>query len=191
MSKLHFRYSAMNAGKSLDLISTAHNYKELGKNVLVLIPDVVGTKKVTSRAGLEVDATVIRHSDRLLDTVFLRAERIACILVDEAQFLSESQVRELRVIASIHDIPVICYGLRTDFTGSLFEGSKALLAVADELQEKPTLCWCGKTARATLRIVNGIVTKDGESIVIKGQDDHIEYKSVCYRHFLRGEANIK
>lgn len=190
MSKLHFRYSAMNAGKSLDLISTAYNYKELNKDVLILIPDVVGTDIITSRAGLEVNATVIRHGDKLMNTLTLSEKTISCILVDEAQFLSENQVKELRYIASMLDIPVICYGLRTDFTGSLFEGSKALLGVADELEEKPTLCWCGKTARATLRIVNGSVTKNGESVIIRGQDDQIVYKSVCYRHFIKGEANL-
>lgn len=191
MAKLHFRYSAMNAGKSLDLISTAYNYKELGKEVLVLVPNIVGSDCVESRTGLRVDAMVIRHEDTLMTKLFTSDKDASCILVDEAQFLSERQVYELRYIASMADIPVICYGLRTDFTGRLFEGSKTLLAVADELEEKPTLCWCGKTARATLRIVNGEVTKDGESVLIKGQDDHVEYQSVCYRHFIKGEANIK
>ncbi len=182
MAKLYFRYSSMNAGKSLDLISTHYNYLELGKKPAAFIPSVSGNT-IKSRVGCEIPATPFDNNYNFLVENKDITKKCDCILIDEAQFLTKEQVIELHKISSLHGIPVICYGLRTDFRGEVFEGSKELLALADELQEIPTLCHCGKKARMVLRTVNGNVMTEGEQVAIKGTNDKIKYYSVCSKHF--------
>jgi thymidine kinase len=191
MAKLYFRYSSMNAGKSLDLISTHYNYLELGKNPIAYIPSVSGNY-IKSRMGCEIEAIPFDKSYIFaLDNMNL-SKSCDCILIDEAQFLTKDQVVQLHKIAVLEATPIICYGLRTDFRGEPFEGSTMLLALADELQELPTLCHCGKKARMVLRTVNGKVITEGEQVAIKDINEQIKYHSVCGRHFyLKQVVNVE
>ncbi len=189
MAKLYFYYSSMNAGKSTILLQSSYNYRERGMQTLILSPELddrfqVG--KVTSRIGIEADALTFTLSDHLL-TMALRLsedQKLACVLVDEAQFLTESQVRQLSDLCDDHNIPVLAYGLRTDFRGELFEGSQHLLAWADSLVEVKTICHCGSKATMVLRIdADGRAIKDGRQVQIGGNE---RYLSVCRRHFKAG-----
>jgi thymidine kinase len=189
MAKLYFYYSSMNAGKSTILLQSSYNYRERGMHTLILSPELddrfqVG--KVTSRIGIEADAVTFTISDNLL-TMVLRSdqnEKVACVLVDEAQFLTEAQVRQLSDLCDDHNIPVLAYGLRTDFRGELFEGSQYLLAWADSLVEVKTICHCGSKATMVLRIdADGRAIKDGRQVQIGGNE---RYLSVCRRHFKAG-----
>ncbi len=188
MAKLYFRYGAMNAGKSTALLQVAHNYKEKGMKV-VLIKSKVDTKgedKITSRIGIEAKVNILLDNN---DTLF-RKENLEltksahCILVDESQFLRESQVGELWYITKTLDIPVICFGIRTDFRGKLFEGSKRLMELADEMEELSTICSCGKKARFNARIVDGNYISDGESIVIDN-NELVKYESLCGKCYIQ------
>jgi len=140
MAKLFYYYAAMNAGKSTSLMQSAHNYEERGMKVLTLIPAVVGRTKVESRIGLTRDAIVF-DGDVLDAGLF---DGVSCVFVDESQFLSKKQVIFLAGVVDTFDIPVLCYGLRTDFMGEPFEGSKYLLSLADEINEIKTICSCSK-----------------------------------------------
>lgn len=182
MAKLYFRFSTMNAGKSLELILTHHNYIELGRNPVALMPAVFGNR-IKSRVGVEIDCKTFDESYSFLQDELCILKGCDCILIDEAQSLTKDQVIELHKIAIFNDIPVICYGLRTNFQGQPFEGSTMLGALADELQELPTLCHCGKKARMVLRTINGKVVTEGDLIAVKGLNDEIEYHSVCGKHF--------
>lgn len=182
MAKLYFRYSSMNAGKSLDLISTHYNYLELGKRPMAFLPSISGNY-IISRVGCKIPAIPFDETYRFDIEHVQELHGCDCILIDEAQFLKKEQVISLHKLASLHGIPVICYGLRTDFRGIAFEGAAELLALADELQEVPTLCHCGKKARMVLRTVNGQVRMEGEQVAIKDRDDQIKYYSVCAKHF--------
>lgn len=180
MSKLYFRYGAMNSGKSALLQQVAFNYEERGMNVVLLKPsiDTKGDSKVVSRIGLErqVDFTV--HKDTDLLKLLSEVDNVNCIIVDEAQFLVKEQVEDLSFIASICNIPVICYGLRTDFMGNGFEGSSRLLELADSIEEMKTICSCGKKATMNARKVGENFVFDGEQVCIDNQDN-IEYISLC------------
>ena len=164
MKKLIFRYSAMNAGKSANLIMTYHNYKELGLNPIVVVPDGSKNKSVYSRIGIRVKA--IRFNE-LKD--YLSENKVDCVLVDEVQFLNKEEIQYLNSISLYKNATVICYGLRTTSTGELFEGAKYLLAIADDIEELPTLCFCGKKAKMNLRAINGIIDKS--SVIIKLRDE--------------------
>lgn len=189
MAKLYFYYSAMNAGKSTILLQSSYNYRERGMRTLILAPEVdnrYGGGKVTSRIGIESAAVTFNTADNLLARI--EDERIAgplhCVLIDEAQFLTRLQVRQLTDVCDCLDIPVLAYGLRTDFQGNLFEGSQALLAMADSLVEIKTICHCGRKATMVLRIDPfGQPVKDGRQVQIGGND---RYLSVCRRHFKEG-----
>ncbi|MBP85628.1 MAG: thymidine kinase [Planctomycetaceae bacterium] len=189
MAKLYFYYSAMNAGKSSTLIQSSHNYRERGMNTLVLKPQIdtlAGENQVASRIGLEAAAVSFSHIENLLElTRRLHEEsRRHCLLIDEAQFLTKKQVQQLGEVADQLDIPVLAYGLRTDFQGNLFEGSQYLLAWADALVEIKTICHCGRKATMVLRLDGkGNVIRDGEQIKIGGND---VYLSVCRKHFREG-----
>ena len=182
MAKLHFNYATMNAGKSMDLIRTAYNYEEQGFKVLVLKPaiDTKAEEYVSSRVGLKrkvdflIDGSVYDILKGHLDGVY-------SILVDEAQFLTDSQVEELYMITKVFDIPVITYGLKVNFQGKLFEGSKRLTELGEELSEIPTICGCGEIARMVGRKVNGEYVYSGEEVVIDGSDDEVEYIPLCGR----------
>lgn len=186
MAKLYFYYSAMNAGKSTILLQSSYNYQERGMNTLILAPDLddrYGGGKVTSRIGIEAEAITFNTVDNLLTAVLQRHEQtpVNCVLVDEAQFLTKNQVRQLSDLCDLHDIPVLAYGLRTDFQGKLFEGSEHLLAWADSLVEVKTICHCGAKATMVLRIdAQGRAIKDGRQVQIGGNE---RYLSVCRKHF--------
>jgi thymidine kinase len=186
MSKVYFYYSAMNAGKSTVLLQSSYNYQERGMNTLVFAPALdtrFGAGKVASRIGLSAPARVISRTDDLLAITREELEKkpIACVLVDEAQFLTKTQVAQLTDIADALRIPVLCYGLRTDFQGNLFEGSQWLLAWADNLIELKTICHCGRKATMVIRLdASGKPVKEGAQIEIGGNE---RYVSACRRHF--------
>lgn len=182
MAKLYFRYGTMNSGKSIEVLRVAHNYEEQGKKVLLLtsvMDDRFGVGKVASRIGMQKGAIVV---DEHLDMVALaRTERPNCILVDEAQFLNRDQVSQLIEVVDELDIPVIAYGLRADFMGQLFEGSNALLAVADTIEEIKTVCWyCDKKAIMNMRCKDGVPIFHGEQIQIGGNESYVPVCRKCY-----------
>jgi thymidine kinase len=191
MAKFYFYYSTMNAGKSTTLLQSSYNYRERGMNPLVLTPQLdnrFGEGKVASRIGLNAEAVTFTQSDNLLDRISAahRATPLHCVLVDEAQFLTRQQVRQLSDVVDDLDIPVLAYGLRTDFQGNLFEGSQNLLAWADSLTEIKTICHCGRKATMVLRLgEDGKPVRDGAQVKIGGNET---YQSVCRRHFKDGIA---
>lgn len=186
MAKLYFYYSTMNAGKSTTLLQSSFNYRERGMHTLLLtaaLDDRYGSAKVTSRIGLSQDADLYREGDDLFEHVKAKheAKNIDCLLVDESQFLTEQQVWQLSDVCDTLSIPVLCYGIRTDFQGQLFPGSKALLAWADVLQELKTICHCGSKANMVVRVdESGATIKQGSQVEIGGND---RYVSLCRRHF--------
>ena len=191
MAKLYFYYSAMNAGKTTTLVQSAYNYNERGMSTLVLKPITdkrYNSSIVRSRIGLETKAVSISAKDDL----FLITEKtskkspLSCVLLDEAQFLTKSQVFSLGEIVDRLEIPVLAYGLRSDFKGELFEGSMHLLAWADELVEIKTICHCGKKANMVLRLdENGKTVSIGDQVKIGGNDIYV---SVCRKHFKQQQA---
>jgi thymidine kinase len=186
MAKLYFYYSSMNAGKSTALLQSSYNYRERGMNTLVLAPDFddrYGTGKVTSRIGIETDATTFQRGDDIFSLVErLTAEKaLHCVLIDEAQFLTKEQVFQLGEVTDKLRIPVLAYGLRTDFQGEPFEGSKYLLAWSDNLKELKAICDCGSKATMVVRLdENGAAITQGSQVEIGGND---RYVSMCRKHF--------
>lgn len=184
MAKMYFRYGAMNCGKTTALLQVAHNYEEQGMRVLVIKSkvDKKGDKNIVSRLGIERQVDLlIPLNERISSNVDLHG--INCILVDEAQFMSPEQIKELWIIAKMKDIPVICYGLKTDFRGKLFEGSKAIIELADELEELSTICKCGEKARFNSRVVNGEYTSEGNVVAIDGID--ATYEPLCGKCYIK------
>ena len=186
MAKLYFYYSSMNAGKSTALLQSSYNYRERGMNTLVLAPnmdDRYGVGKVTSRIGLETNATTFNADDdlyKLISKVDLDSP-LHCVLVDEAQFLSKEQVHQLGEVTDELNIPVLAYGLRTDFQGEPFEGSKYLLSWADNLKELKAICFCGNKATMVIRLGgDGNAITQGSQVEIGGND---RYVSMCRKHF--------
>jgi thymidine kinase len=186
MAKLYFYYSSMNAGKSTNLLQSSYNYRERGMTTLVLAPafdDRFGKGKVTSRIGIEAEATTFTTDTNLFDVVTTATSdhSLHCVLVDEAQFLTRDQVFQLSELTDKLNIPVLAYGLRTDFQGEPFEGSKYLLAWADNLNEIKAICHCGRKATMVLRMdANGDVVTEGSQVEIGGND---RYVSMCRKHF--------
>ena len=186
MAKLHFFYSTMNAGKSTALLQSNHNYKESNLKTLLFLPKSIGDKsngKIVSRIGLQADAIVVNNEYDFYDEISKKkSEKISCIFVDEAQFLTKKQVHGLGKIADELNIPVMTYGIRTDFQGELFEGSQELLALADNLKELKTICSeCDKKATMVVRLdSNGKILLEGEKILIGGNEI---YKTLCRKHF--------
>lgn len=186
MAKLYFYYSTMNAGKSTTLLQSDYNYHERGMNTLLYtaaIDDRFGIGQITSRIGISQQANLFQPNTDLFMEIsqHLEKETLHCILVDEAQFLTQQQVYQLSDVVDKLHIPVLCYGLRTDFQAELFEGSRYLLAWADQLEELKTICYCGRKANFVLRLnEQGQVVKDGEQIQIGGND---RYLSVCRQHY--------
>jgi len=186
MAKVYFYYAAMNAGKSTVLLQSSYNYRERGMRTLLFIPAVDtrgGGGRIESRIGLRSGAVALEAHDHLFNQV--RAEHeakpVACVLVDEAQFLTAEQVWQTTDVADTLNIPVLCYGLRTDFQGKLFPGSGALLALADELTELKTICHCGRKATMNLRLgAGGRAVKEGAQVEIGGND---RYVAMCRRHY--------
>jgi thymidine kinase len=192
MAKLHFYYSAMNAGKSTTLLQSSYNYNERNMNTLLFTPQIddrFGTGKITSRIGLSDSARSFKREDNLYDYTIkeLQSKKISCVLIDEAQFLTKQQVSQLCDITDSLNIPVLAYGLRSDFRGEPFEGSLYLLVWADNLIELKTICHCGKKATMNMRIdENGKVVRDGAQVEIGGND---RYVSVCRKHLKEGKAS--
>ena len=186
MAKLHFFYSTMNAGKSTALLQSNHNYKESNLKTLLFVPKSIADKsngKIISRIGLEADAIIVNNEYDFYNEISKKqSEKISCIFVDEAQFLTKKQVHGLGKIADELNIPVMTYGIRTDFRGELFEGSQELLALADNLKELKTICSeCDKKATMVVRLdSNGKILLDGEKILIGGNEI---YKTLCRKHF--------
>ena len=194
MGKLYFRYGAMGSSKTANALMVRYNYIEKGQNAIILKPKAEnrdGEKTVKSRIGLSAECTFVED---FLDTVTNEWftgksdswKKLDCVLVDEAQFLTEEQVDLLAEVVDRYDLPVICYGLRTDFTSHLFTGSKRLMEIANYIEEVPTVCWCGRRAHFNARVCDGKIVRDGEQIMMGGNESYV---SVCRRHFLSGEVN--
>ena len=186
MAKFYFYYSSMNAGKSTSLLQSSYNYRERGMNTIVLAPlldDRYGSGKVTSRIGIESQAITFTVDSNLFELVadLHRQSSLHCVLVDEAQFLTRDQVFQLSELPDKLGIPVLAYGLRTDFQGEPFEGSKYLLAWADTLNEIKAICHCGSKATMVVRLDEaGRAVTEGSQVEIGGND---RYVSLCRRHF--------
>ena len=190
MAKLYFRYSAMNAGKTTQLIQVKHNYEERGQNVLVLksaIDNRDGVEKVKSRIGIECSATLLNSDTNILTLVKenLKKNKLDCILIDEAQFLSKTQVMQICSVVDELNIPCMAYGLRSDFKGNLFPGSEALISLSDSIEELKTICWCGKKAIMNTRLLDGKAVFEGEQIQIGGNESYI---SLCRKHWREGKV---
>lgn len=187
MAKLHFYYSAMNAGKSTTLLQSSYNYNERGMDTLLYAPmvdDRFGVGNIATRIGLQAPAIAFNDEFNIYESAeseLKRNKNIKCILIDEAQFLNKKQVNELTDIADRLNIPVLAYGLRSDFMGEPFEGSSYLLALADTLIELKTICHCGKKATMNMRIdQDGNAVTAGKQIDIGGNE---RYVSTCRKHF--------
>lgn len=195
MAKIYFRYSAMDAGKTLDLLKVAYNYEDRGQHTLVLTSTIdrrAGDNKVRSRIGIDKDAISTSHGDDVYAIIEAENQRqkIACVLIDEVHFFTPKQIIELTDVADYLNIPVICYGLRTDYRGEIFPTAAVLLGVADTLEEVKTICFCGRKANYNMLIQNGVVTKSGNPFVV--DDDDLKkidsrYVSVCRKHWKEGK----
>ncbi len=185
MAKLHFHYSTMNAGKSTLLLQASHNYNERGMATRLLtarFDDRAGPRRIASRIGIGAEAETYRPEDDLFALAAgWRDEDVACLFVDEAQFLTEDQVWQLACVVDDLDLPVMCYGLRVDFRGHLFPGSAALLAWADEMREVRTICHCGRKATMVVRRgPDGRALREGAQVQVGGNET---YSSLCRRHW--------
>ncbi|WP_334064148.1 thymidine kinase [Alteromonas genovensis] len=186
MAQLYFYYSAMNAGKSTSLLQSAYNYRERGMHSIIYtagLDDRYGIGKVTSRIGLQADAKLYSKDDDLFASIKQDEQErpLDCIFIDEAQFLTKEQVRQLVEVVDELDVPVLAYGLRTDFLGETFEGSHYLLAWADKLFELKTVCHCGRKANFVVRLdEQGNAVTGGDQVQIGGNDT---YESMCRKHF--------
>jgi len=202
MAKLFFRYSAMDAGKTLDLLKVAFNYNDRGQRTLIITSSIdkrAGDNKVKSRIGIDREAISTNINDDLFKLVETenQNQKIACVLIDEIHFFSVKQIDQISDIVDYLNIPVICYGLRSDYCGRVFDSSAHLLAIADTLEELKTICHCGAKATFNMLVQNGKVIKDGVPIVVddnqlKSKDSF--YISVCRKHWKEGNygnRNIK
>jgi thymidine kinase len=197
MAKLYFYYSAMNAGKSTTLLQSAHNYRERGMRTLILTPrldDRQGVGIVSSRIGLKAQATAFERDDdldRLVRGDIDANGTLHCVLVDEAQFLGKAQVWQLTEIVDALNIPVLAYGLRTDFRGELFEGSQYLLAWADELSEIKTICHTGSKATMVVRVDDqGHAVTEGAQVEIGGNERYVSVSRAEFKRLTRGESTL-
>lgn len=192
MAKLYFYFSAMNAGKTTTLLQSSYNYQERGMDTVLYttkMDDRVAVGKIGSRIGLQADAEVYDKTLDLYEDIKKRIEqnpKIKCIFVDECHFLDKAHVKQLFRVTIDLKVPVLCYGLRTDFLGEPFESSKYLLAWADVLNEIKTICHCGRKATMNLRLdEHGKPTREGDQYVVGGNE---RYVAVCREHFLKGEV---
>ncbi|MDO5517204.1 MAG: thymidine kinase [Clostridium sp.] len=198
MSKLYFRYGAMNSGKSTHLMQVAYNYEERGMNIVIMKPQVdsKGGEKLVSRLGVarKVDL-LISEEDNVFDIIQdynKEVKKIDCILVDEVQFMKAFQIDQLFEISVKMNIPIICYGLRTDFKLNGFEGSTRLLLLAHSIEEMKTICACGKKAIFNGRKINGKFVFEGDQIAIDEEND-VQYESLCgecYYKYKEGNTSI-
>ncbi|MFC0676294.1 thymidine kinase [Lysobacter korlensis] len=197
MAKLYFYFSAMNAGKTTTLLQSAHNYRERGMRALILTPNLdnrAGVGVVASRIGLRSDAIAFgrdRDLQQLVHEDVAAHGALNCVLVDEAQFLSREQVWQLSEVVDAMHVPVLCYGLRTDFRGELFEGSQHLLAWADEISEIKTICHSGKKATMNVRIdAHGRAVQAGPQVEIGGNERYVSVSRAEFKKVMRGEGAI-
>lgn len=192
MAKLYFRYGAMNSSKTANALMVKYNYEERNQNVLLMKPSIDnrdGECSIKSRAGLSEECRLITADMNVYDVVkqyMAENEQIHCVIIDEAQFLSKYQVYHLTRIVDDLKIPVVCYGLRTDFQGNLFDGSQWLLAWADTIEEIKTICWCGRKATMNARYKGDKVIKEGVQIELGGNDKYI---SLCRSHWHDGKLS--
>jgi thymidine kinase len=194
MAKLFFRYSAMDAGKTLDLLKVAYNYEDRGQHTLVVTSAVdrrAGDNKVRSRIGFDKEAISTTIEDNLFDLIKAQNEqqKIACVLIDEIHFFSSEQIIQLSDVVDYLNIPVICYGLRSDYRGEPFPAATTLLAIADTLEEVKTICHCGRKANFNMLVRDGVAVKQGTPVVV--DDENLKkidtkYVSVCRRHWKEG-----
>lgn len=198
MAKLYFYYSAMNAGKTTTLLQSAHNYRERGMRVLILTPrldDRSGSGTIASRIGLRAQGRAFGRDENLEQLVredIAAHGKLGCVLVDEAQFLAKAQAWQLSDVVDALHVPVLCYGLRTDFRGELFEGSAALLAWADELEEIKTICHSGRKATMTVRVdEHGRAVRQGPQVEIGGNDRYVSVSRAEFKKVMRGEGRIE
>jgi thymidine kinase len=193
VAKLYYRYGTVGSAKTLNLLAVAHNYEQQGKRALLIKPaldDRFGRAVIRSRAGLERDTDLLVDSDTAIEAALL--EGVDCVLVDEAQFLSEGLVDQLRRITIDPGIPVICYGLRTDFRTDLFAGAKRLLEVADRIEEIKTTCaFCNKKAITNLKLSGGVPTLEGPSIELGTEETYLPACYRCYKEKIAAAAPIE
>ena len=183
MAKLYFRYGAMGSSKTANAIMVKYNYWERGKNAILIKPSLDtrnGSRRIWSRCGLEDTCIAMEE----LDMQKVENGEYDCLIVDEAQFLTREQVLELVDVVDQKNVPVVAYGLRADFQGNLFEGSKWLMAWADTIEEVKTVCWCGRKATCNARIADGRVVKTGEQIMLGGNESYV---ALCRRHWAEGK----
>ncbi len=192
MAKLYFRYGAVGSAKTLNLLAVAHNYRQQHKKILLLKPlmdDRFGKEKIKSRAGLEKPADLLIDSETSL--LKYNFEEINCLLVDEVQFLSARIIEELREITLRDDIPVICYGLRTDFRTRFFEGSARLMELADSIEEVKSTChFCNRKAIMNLKHLNGKATTEGPSIELGSEEKYYPACYFCYKDQLKNSLAL-
>lgn len=190
MSKLYFKYGTMGSGKTLELLRVAYNYIERGQNVL-LFTSSLDTRdginnKIKSRTGLEMNAISITDKTNIIDE-YLKEDlinNIKCILIDESQFLKIHHIDQLTDIVDIYNIPVMCYGLNSDYKNLPFEGSSYLTSVSDNIEEIKSICWCGKKATVNSRIFDNKIIKEGDQIQIGGNESYI---ALCRKHWKEGK----
>lgn len=195
MAKLYFRYSAMDAGKTLDLLKVAYNYQDRGQHTIVITSSIdrrAGDNRVKSRIGLDKEAISTNVNDNLFEIIKFENEKhnIACVLIDEVHFFTPEQIEQLSDAVDYLGIPAICYGLRSDYRGKPFPATSVLLAIADTLEEVKTICHCGRKANFNMLVRNGVVIKDGSPVVV--DDDKLKaidtkYVSVCRKHWKDGK----
>lgn len=190
MAKLFFYYGAMNSSKTANALMTHFNYQEVGQTALLCKTEVDtrdGVSKIRSRIGLEQDCILLKELEKMSEEEIRRYD---CIIVDEAQFATREQVDFLSDIVDYYDVPVICYGLRTDFQNNLFPGSERLIAIADTIREVKTVCWCGRKAICNARYNEKGIVREGSQVFLGANDSYV---SLCRKHFkmgmLHGERN--
>ena len=195
MAKLYFRYGAMGSSKSANILMVRYNYEERGRYAILLKPrtdDRDGEHKIQSRIGLSAPAEYVddflKEISKLWngkETEYLyHGKKVNAILVDEAQFLSPEEVDALSDIVDFYEIPVLCYGLRTDFLNHLFPGSRRLMEIADVIEEVPTVCWCGKRAQCNTRYSNGKIVREGAQIMLGSNESYV---ALCRKHYKEGK----
>lgn len=187
MAKLYFRYGTMGSGKTIDLLKVAYNYRERNQDVILLtsaIDDRYGKNRITTRIGLSEECYAFFNNENLFEYVKKLKKKPDAILVDEAQFMTKEQVYNLSDVVDYLNIPVICYGLRADFKNEIFEGSLALMEMADKIEEIKTICECGSKATCNLRMIGNRPVKDGEKIFIGGNEAYIALCRKCYKKYM-------
>ncbi len=193
MAKLYFRYGAMGASKTSNALMVDYNYMERGQHAVIFKPSIDtrdGVKILRSRVGMQKEVQLITQDEELFSTIsgMNSEQKIDCVIIDEAQFLSGAQVMQLCDVVDRLGIPVIAYGLRADFAGNLFPGSERLLAMADSIEEIKTVCWCSKKAIMNARVISGVVVKEGEQVMLGGNESYV---ALCRKHWAEGNLGPK